>query len=375
MKYYLPIIFVVCCLVASCGQPGSEQRSSAPALHADSISYAQGFTIRAYEGYIAVDVRDPWDSTRLLQRYLLVDKGRPVPKGLPRGTLIRTPIDHVVVYSSIHASIIDELGEAGRIIGVCEPQYIVSPAIQERLRAGQIADLGMATSPNIEKMMDIGTEYIIASPFQNGTYGQVEKTGIPIIEGADYMESLPLGRAEWGKLYGLLFNRQQEADSIFQATEARYLALKELAAKAPDRPTIFSEKMYGSFWYIPGNDSYIARFFEDAGGRHVFQDTPGTGSVPLTFETVLDKAIHADIWLMKYNLEEELTYNGLRQEYTPYENFDAFKKRQVYTCNTGKVPYYEEFPIHPDYLLEDLIRIFHPELLPKGPLRYYRRME
>ncbi len=95
----------------------------------------------------------------------------------------------------------------------------------------------------------------------------------------------------------------------------------------------------------------------------------------MAFETVLDEAIHADFWLMKYNLAGELSYGDLRTEYIPYENFDAFKNHCIFTCNTGKVPYYEEFPLHPDYLLKDLIRIFHPELLPDYELRYYQPME
>lgn len=370
MKY----IFYICiiCLVASCGQSGNQTLSEAVA--SDSIRYASGFRIDYFDNYISVEVSNPWDNTKLLQRYLLVNRNQPVPTNLPKGTLVKIPLRNVVVYTSVHVSIIEMLGEADKIIGVCEPEYMDSPVIKEGIRTGKVANLGMATSPDIEKIIDIGAEYIIASPFQNSNYGQAEKLGIPIIEAADYMESLPLGRSEWGRFYGLLFNKQQEADSIFHETEERYLSLKELAASATFRPTVFSEKRYGSFWYVPGNESYVAYFFKDAGADYIFKDISGAGSTPLAFETVFDKAIHADLWLMKYNLPEEMTYDNLRAEYTPYENFDAFKKRRIYTCNTGKVPYYEEFPIHPDYLLKDLIKIFHPELLPDDSLRYYQQM-
>ncbi|MDR2968610.1 MAG: ABC transporter substrate-binding protein, partial [Tannerellaceae bacterium] len=225
--------------------------------------------------------------------------------------------------------------------------------------------------PNVEKMIEAGTEYVIASPFQNSSYGPVEKMGIPIIEGADYMEAHPLGRTEWIRFYGLLFDKEEVADSLFRATERRYLELKELAARVTDRPTVVSEKRFGSTWYVPAGESYIAHFFADAGADYQFSDLPGSGSTPMTFETVLDRAIHADLWLIKYNQTEDMTYNELRREYTPYENFDAFKKQSIFGCNTGRVPYYEEFPIHPDYLLKDLIFIFHPELLPGYTPRYY----
>jgi iron complex transport system substrate-binding protein len=220
-------------------------------------------------------------------------------------------------------------------------------------------------------MIEAGTEYVIASPFQNSSYGPVEKMGIPIIEGADYMEAHPLGRTEWIRFYGLLFDREELADSLFRATERRYLELKELAARVTDRPTVVSEKRFGSTWYVPAGESYIAHFFADAGADYLFSDLPGSGSTPMAFETVFDHAIHADLWLIKYNQTEDMTYNELRREYTPYENFDAFKNRNIFGCNTGRVPYYEESPIHPDYLLEDLIFIFHPELLPGYTPRYY----
>ena len=354
--------------------PSGKQTSSKEALSSDSIQYAQGFTVQRFDTYIMVEVRDPWDSTRLLQRYLLVDRTKSVPGGLPKGTIVKVPVKDIVIYTSVHAAIIDQLHETDKVIGVCEPRYMDTPAIQEGIQAGRIADLGEATSPNIEKMIEIGAELVIASPFQNSSYGPVEKIGIPIIEGADYMEAFPLGRTEWIRVYGLLFGKEEMADSIFKETEQAYLSLKDLTANIDNRPTVLSEKKFGSSWYVPSGDSYMAHLIEDAGADYMFKDLPGAGSTPLAFETVFDKAIHADIWLVKYNQSSEMTYNDLRSEYTPYENFDAFKKKRIYTCNTGAVPYYEEFPIHPEYLLKDLIWIFHPELVFGYSPRYFREM-
>ena len=371
MKLYLFIWFAFWMVACT---PSGKQTSSKEALSSDSIQYAQGFTVQRFDTYTMVEVRDPWDSTRLLQRYLLVDRTKSVPGGLPKGTIVKVPVKDIVVYTSVHAAIIDQLHEINKVIGACEPRYMDTPAIQAGIQAGRIADLGEATSPNIEKMIEIGAELVIASPFQNSSYGPVEKIGIPIIEGADYMEAFPLGRTEWIRFYGLLFGKEEMADSIFKETEQAYLSLKNLTVNIDKRPTVLSEKKFGSSWYIPAGDSYMAHLFEDAGADYMFKDLPGAGSTPLAFETVFDKAIHADIWLVKYNQSSEMTYNDLRSEYTPYENFDAFKKQRIYTCNTGIVPYYEEFPLHPEYLLKDLIWIFHPELVPGYSPRYFSKM-
>lgn len=365
--------FFLALFLLSCGQ-SSSRKAHDLVFFSDPIIYASVFTIDRYTNYTVAEVKDPWDSTQILQRYILVDRNRPVPEGLPKGTILQVPLRKVVVYSSVHASIIDQLGETDHIIGVCEPQYMGS-FIQDRIEEGKIVDLGESTAPNIEKIIDIGAEAIIASPFQNMGYGTVEKLGIPIIESADYMESLPLGRAEWYKFFGLLFDSEERAHIVFEETEQRYLALKELAANVEYRPTVISEKKYGAFWYIPGGDSYTAHFFKDAGVEYVFNYVQGAQTEPFSFETVLDEGIEADFWLMKYHMADELSYRDLRMEYTPYENFAAFKNKQIYTCNTGKVPYYDEFPIHPDYLLKDLIKIFHPELLPDYELRYYQPMK
>lgn len=375
MKYkQLFSTLLIACLFVSCSQI-NKQQSTEQAIASDTIRYAQGFSTQHFENYTSVEVHDPWDSTRLLQRYLLVDRKKPVPENLPKGTVVQIPIQNIVVYTSVHAAIIDQLGETDKIIGVCEPRYMDTPAIQEGLKNGRIADMGEATAPNVEKMIDQGVELVIVSPFQNSSYGPVEKLGIPIIEGADYMESQPLGRTEWIRFYGMLFGKEKMADSIFRATEQSYLELKNLVKKDIPRPTVISEKKFGSSWYTPSGSSYIANLYRDAGADYLFNDLPGAGSTPLAFETVLDKAIHADIWLVKYNQAKEMTYNELRTEYTPYENFDAFKKRHIYTCNTGVVPYYEEFPLHPDYLLKELIWVFHPELVPGYTPRYYRKMQ
>ena len=177
MKLYLFIWFAFWMVACT---PSGKQTSSKEALSSDSIQYAQGFTVQRFDTYTMVEVRDPWDSTRLLQRYLLVDRTKSVPGGLPKGTIVKVPVKDIVIYTSVHAAIIDQLHETDKVIGVCEPRYMDTPAIQEGIQAGRIADLGEATSPNIEKMIEIGAELVIASPFQNSSYGPVEKIGIPI---------------------------------------------------------------------------------------------------------------------------------------------------------------------------------------------------
>lgn len=342
---------------------------------ADTFRYALGFQVMYADGYTQVEVRDPWNKGKLLQRYLLVPRDKKQPEGMPKGTVVRVPLRNMVVYTSVHSAVLDELGAAGDIVGVCESRYIKVPTVIERLRDGLTTDLGEATSPNVEKMIEIGAEVVVASPFDHGGYGPVEKIGIPIIECADYMETDPLGRAEWIKFIGLLTGQTARADSLFRETEANYLRVKALVEKAEKRPTLLTGMKFGSSWYVPAGESFMARIYKDAGADYLFNYLPGTGGTPLSFETVLDKAIHANLWVMHYNRDEDMTYETLASDYAPYGRFDAFTNHRIYGCNTHHSRYYEEVPIHPDWLLTELIAIFHPQLLPNYTFRYFEALK
>ena len=357
------MVFSVAILCSSCQM--SRDAATSSFLEEDSTYFAKGFKVRHYDHYITVEVKDPWklDSTAILQRYILVEREKPLPAKLPKGTIVKIPLKKVIVYTSVQCSIIEELGMIDEIAGVCETQYVDSKEIKKRVEKGLIADLGEASAPSIEKMINLEGEAIIASPFENCGYGAAEKIGIPIIEFADYMENSPLARTEWVRFYGLLFRQEKKADSIFKTTCDRYDSLKALTADVKYRPTLLAERKYGSSWFVPCGGSYMATIYKDAGADYIFADLPGSGSTPKSMESVLEKGINADFWLLKYNTKGDITYSQLKDESPAYAQFDAFKNKKIYACNTGEIPYYDIITLHPDRILENFLWIFHPGLL------------
>ena len=215
---------------------GSGRKSGEGAGEAFRIEYARHYRVEHFRDYTLVDVLSPWDSLRLLRRYVLVDRERPLPVGLPEGNIVRTPLQRVVVYSAVHCGMLDELGVGDRIVGVCEPRYIDLDFIRDGVARGAIADLGEASSPDVEKVIDLAPDIIIASPFKNVGYGRIEKTAIPIMECVDYMEVTPLGRAEWMRFMALFFDRGQRADSLFRQTAAAYDSLCRMTDTLGVRP-------------------------------------------------------------------------------------------------------------------------------------------
>ncbi|WP_418696431.1 ABC transporter substrate-binding protein [Bacteroides sp.] len=369
------ILWITVLFLSSCG---GRSKTAFALTQGDTIPlrYADNLTLVAYPDYTVATLRNPWDTLKTLHTYVLVPAAEPLPEHLPEGTVVRTPLSKSVVYSSVHCGLVYKLGAFSSIGGICDLKYIKLPAVQAAVANGTITDCGDGMNPDMEKIIDLHPDAILLSPFENsGGYGRIEKLNIPIIECADYMETSALGRAEWMRFYGLLFGATAKADSLFAEVDSCYQLLKMRAALSSVSLSIVSELKSGSAWYVPGGRSTMGRLFRDACGRYVFADDRHSGSVPLAFETVFDKAGDADVWTIKYNRDRDMTYSDLKADYIGYTGFKAFKEQNVYGCNTAKVPFYEETPFRPDYLLADLIQILHPEIGDLGGLRYFCKLK
>ena len=361
------IVSLTLLAVVGCSSPQGERASASD--EAGRLLYS----IEESEGFTSLTLFDPWSQGKIRSRYVLVPRNADIPSDIPEGTIVRTPVRKAVVYTSVHASAIEQIGAIDAICGVCEPQYLTNQNVIDAVKSGAIANLGLSTSPDIEAIINLEAELIIATPFENSGYGAAEKLGIPIFEASDYMEATPLGRASWVKVLGLLFGKKSAADSLYDATAASYDSLKTLAGQAQSRPRVLLERKYGASWGIPQGDSYIARMHKDAGADYVFSRLEGAGISQLPFEEVLDKASDADLWLFKHNTTAgELTYDSLKSEYEPYSYFDAFVNAKIYACNTVGTTYYDDIALHPDWILKDFIKIYHPGLLPDYELQYYK---
>lgn len=374
MRIFLTL-FIVVAFLASCR--GSHASSSAEEGNkAVPLKYAENLTIKEFPDYTEVTVRNPWDTLKILQKYILVERDSAMPKNLPQGTLVKIPLTNALVYSTVHNSLISELGAMNAIGGICNSKYVNDKELKARLASGKIVDCGVSLSPDLEKIIKLNPQVIMLSPFENNDkYAKVGELGIPIIECADYMETSALGRAEWVRFYGLLFGKQDVADKMFADTESNYLKLKEMITGLAIKPKVIIDQRYGQVWNVPGGVSTMGRLIEDAGGINPFAYYKQSGSVPLAPEKVLAEAHDADIWFVRYNQEKEKTMKELGNDAPVNSQFKAYKNRRVYGCNTRYIDFYEETPFHPDRLLEDMISAMHPELSNHTTHHYYHLMQ
>ena len=452
----------VALLMAAC-QGGKTAAADAEAGDTLEMKYAKLLTIvkhgdgeetsDAAEGidyqYAEAIVANPWKAGTLLHRYILIPKGEEGDKTVAmlakrrsmgaRCTTdtVRTPVERSAVFIAPHCQLMYELGCQQAIRGVCDLNYINIPDVKKRAASSgnassgnasaqnSIVDCGSSMAPDIERIIALKPEAILVSPFENsGGYGKLDKLHIPIIEAADYMESSPLGRAEWMKFYGMLFGKDKNisttaagksseaavgkaseaavgkasgaaagkaseatagkaseatlpascelrADSLFAQIEKEYLNLKAEAGKLPKGLSILTERKTGGVWYVPGGQSTIGILLKDANARYIFSDDQHSGSLPMSPEQILAKGSQVDVWAFKYFGGAPLSQVQLLQEYDGYKALAAFSRGNIYQVDTSTVPYFELTSFHPELLLREFIILAHGSQF--GKLRFYKK--
>ena len=370
LLFYLFIFF-------SCGRQMTTLQDGGDTI---AFKYARRLTIVRYDGYVVATLQNPWKEGKILHQYVLVPRDAELPANLPDGTLIRTPLSRSVVFTTVHCALLQMLHQEDRIRGVADLKYIKLPYIHEQVSCGRVVDCGDGMSPVIEKIIDLAPDALLLSPFENsGGYGKVEEIDVPIVECAEYMESTPLGRAEWMRFYGMLYGAEREADSLFAVVDSSYQTLKSVArdyeGTGSSIKSALLDKVTGSVWYVPGGKSTIGQMLADAGCRYPWAADEHSGSVSLPFETVLEKAGDCDVWLFRFSSDHLLSYDELLREHYGYDQFRAFRQREAYGCNVELSHFYEESPFRPDFLLNDFIKILHPNVPNLHPLRYYERIK
>lgn len=354
-------------LLCACSGSAGKVECSGDTLTVES----QLLTLVEQDGLIVADVRNPWlGGSELLERYVFAPEG--YDGDLPNGVVVTVPVKSSIVYSSVHGGAIAELQAVDAICGVADKQYFITDEIVERINSGRIADVGNSMSVSIERIVDLSPDAILMSPFQNKESGAIMRIGSPVVQCVDYMEPTPLGRAEWIKLLGVLYGRRHEADSIFAAVSAEYTQLRDSATLLADAPKVLPEQPLSSAqWDVPAGESYMARMLRDAAAVYPWAATSGSGSLTLDAATVLNEAEDADYWIIRYF--GDLTLKDLRSSNPLNCHFKAFKTGNVYVCNTSVSPLFEEFPFHPERLLREYVKLFHPTALPDYQLRYFAR--
>lgn len=376
MKHF-HLLFFCLLLVGMAGCNGSGERFDDDGGGDTLTFHASLLTIIDYGGWVDVTVSDPWKEGVSLARYALVHRDSVMPDSLPAGSaVVRVPLRRTIVYSSVHTSPIVEMGAVGAVAGVADARYFPQgDTIAALVDSGRIADIGSSMQPSMERVLELEPDAILLSPYENAGHGEIALASAPLIECADYMESTPIGRAEWILLLGELYGRRAEARAILDGVIERYgeLAYKVGLSKIA-RPKVITEMPQSGVWYVPAGGSYMSRMLTDAGGINPWAEDGGAGSVQLDASAVLAKAEDADVWLLR-TFGFDVRPSSLTDATPLAREFKAFKDGNIYGCNTAVAPIYNDIAFHPERILADYVAIFHPDVMDGYELRYYKKAD
>lgn len=377
-------LFILIITICSCDAPhrkekANERQADAPPFYKTRVKHARQFNIRYANGYKLLEVLSPYPGAEKSFRYLLLPKGMKTPAGVKADAVVRIPVAEMVSLSTTHIPALDMLEASDVLTGFPTTDHISSSAMRKRISEGKVRDLGAGSGIDIEGLMELSPELVMAYGMgpQDKSLRSLERTGIPVVLNADFMEQSPLGRAEWIKFTAAFLNKEKEADSVFSYIEQRYNSQASLSVDTRPKPTVFSGVVYNGTWFMPGGESWAAQFFADAGADYLWQENTETGSLQLSFESVFEKAHQADYWIGASNYP---SLQALTDADSRYRRFAAWQKGNVYTYTartgeTGGNEYLELGYSRPDIVLADLIKILHPELLPAHELYFYERLE
>ncbi len=378
MKSSINLILVFFILIG-CKENTSPKKQITSPKPSIEVKYAKGFDIQYFKDYKKLIIKTPYLNAKEQFEYILYPKSTDVIIDFKKEP-IHVPIQKIVVTSTTHIPMLELLGVENTLIGFPHTKYISSPKTRKLIANKSIKEVGIKAALNTEILLDLKPDVVVGFSMSktNKSLNLIEKSGIPVILNGDWLEETPLGRAEWIKFFGVLYNKEKEADSIFNLIEKNYNDAKLIASKAKNAPSILSGAiMSKDIWNLPAGESFVAQFLKDANTNYLWKNSKGKGSLSISFESILDKGKNADIWIAPgffRNKEQMLSRNK------NYQTFTAFKNDQLFTFantvgETGGTIYFELGPTRPDLVLKDIIKITHPELLVDYTPTFFSKMD
>lgn len=372
-------LLIISLLFSGCETQTTKTSPSSKDTTATSLKYAEGFKVSKVGNIKLVEVTYPYQGATSGYTYMLVPEGEDVPAHDAKTKVIRIPINTIVCTSTTHIPLLDYLDESEKLVGFPTTDYISSEKMRKLIDAGKVEELGVDKGLNLEKLAMLKPS-IVMGYTMTGDYGQykkMEELGIGVIMNAEYLEKHPLGRAEWIKYMALFLNKEEQADSVFDAIEKNYNETLAKVQVSSAKPTVLSGIVYGDGWFLPGGQNYAAKLLKDAGTQYLWADDPSNGYLELSFESVYEKAHNADLWIGVATMN---SLNDLKNADHRYARFKPFQQKQVYTYDArkgakGGSEFLELGYLRPDVILQDLVKIAHPDLLPAHELFFHKRLE
>ena len=381
MLHRIVVFLLSLCCLCSCLSDPSRKKSSVDKSGIVRNCEASGFSIQQQESWLKLTVANPWQkSTDNIFQYHLIKRGEKTPDELIKQQVIFTPVKRVICLSTTHIGFLDALGEVASIVGLSGTNYLTNPEVKKGVTENHIREVGYEQGLNYEMILQLKPDVVFAYGVGAEINTQINKLhdlGIPVVLVGEYLEQSPLAKAEWLKFFGAFFEKEVVADSSFEKIRSNYQAIKSIASKVQERPTVLTGLPFKDTWWIAGGQSNLAVLIEDAGGKFLWRENSSKEAFPVSLEEVFMRAANADFWINcgSVNNKSELLAFDSR-----YSDLPAVKNQRIYNNNLRAVPgggndYWESGVVHPELVLADLVKIFHPGLIDNKDFSYYKKIE
>lgn len=373
---------IVLVLTESCSGRKESHHSTGITGKGALITKAERFSILKNDSCSIVTIINPWQGAKgINQAYYLVKRGSNLSLKVDSESVIYVPLRRIICMSTTHLAMIAALGETDAIVGVSGAGYVYNKDISGRIENGFINDVGYEAGMNSELIIksapDLVMIYGVGSE-SAGYVGKIKELGIKVMYNADYLETDPLGKAEWIRLFGALFCKENMADSIFSSVIKSYEQIKTFVSlNTVSRPYVMLGLPFKDTWFISPGNSYISRIIKDAGGMYLWQDTESSVSMPFSLENVYLQSLKAEFWLNTGSADSKSEIVSFDSR---LENIPCFRKGNLFNNNKRITPeggndYWESGAIYPHLILKDIASILHPGLFGDHELFYYRKIE
>jgi len=342
---------------------------------------AKRFKLEQRGGYTKLTIINPWQGAdNVTQIFNLVKSGTKLSEEIDSSTVIYVPLKKIVCMSTTHIAMISAIGAENTISGVSGTGFIYSENLNKNVEKGQILDVGYESSLNKELILKIAPDLIMMYGIGSESAGyvsKIEELGIKVLFNADYLETDPLSKMEWIKVFGALYCKERLADSIYDSEVENYNKLKTfISGNITYRPKVLLGLPYKDTWYVSPGNSFASKLINDAGGDYLWKNTESSVSMPYGIENVYLGALNADFWLNIGSARDkaEISLTDQRLSDLPcFKNGNLFNNNNRVTVNGGN-DYWESGTIYPHLILKDIATILHPELFNDKTLFFYRKI-
>lgn len=375
------LMIILAVLIISCRGGQTDKETGYHDSDNQIVKYAKGFKIIRHDNYSEMTVMNPWQGADGISMVCyLVKRDRPVPPDIPADKVIFVPVRTIVCMSTTHVGMITALGETHSVTGISTAGYAYSNEIAARVKQGMISEVGYETSLNHEMIIKLSPDLLMMYGIGSESAGHVNKLnelGINIVFNGDYLETDPLAKAEWIKMFGALYCKEEMADSIYNKEVNDYNSVREyVKTNSVKKPVVLLGLPFKDTWFISPGNSFVSKLIEDAGGNYLWKNTNSSTSMPYGLENVYIAAMNADFWLnigTVTNSDEISLVDKRLADLTCYRNGNLYNNNRRIT-ETGGNDYWESGAMWPHLILKDVASILHPGLFPEHELYYYRKV-